>query len=119
MEFETVKKNALSSKPIQALDARGLLSFSEQHIPQSFSTPNTELFNEDRTLKSKDELRELFREKNIDLNSDIFTTCGSGVTACIVAHALYTIGKEEVSVYDGSMSEWKVRAPHLLSSDIQ
>lgn len=118
MEFEAVKKNALAEKPIQALDARSALRHSEQQIPQSTSMPYSILFNEDRTLKNSNELRKLFAAKNVDLNSDIFTTCGSGVTAAIVAHALSTIGKD-VSVYDGSMSEWQVRAPDLIDSDVQ
>ena len=117
MHFEAVKANALADHPTQALDARGKARFIDAHIPQSHSTPYTELFNEDKTMKSKDELIEHFKQKGIDLNEDIFTTCGSGVTASILAHALfYSIGKK-VSVYDGSFSEWKVRAPEHIASD--
>ena len=114
VDFESVKKNALSTNPIQALDARGSARFAEQRIPQSLSTPFAELFNEDKTFKNENELREIFNEKNIDLTSEMFTTCGSGVTACIVAHALHSLGKENVPIYDGSMTEWKVRAPDLV-----
>ena len=41
-----------------------------------------------------------------DIDKPIVTTCGSGVTACILALALFLIGKEDVAVYDGSWSEW-------------
>lgn len=117
IDFELVKKNALSTNPIQALDARGSARFAEQRIPQSFSTPFAEFFNDDKTFKSENELRNIFTEKNIDLKSDMFTSCGSGVTACIVAHSLHSIGKIDVPVYDGSMTEWKVRAPDLVLSE--
>ncbi|MCB9991803.1 MAG: sulfurtransferase [Rhodospirillales bacterium] len=40
------------------------------------------------------------------LQKNIVTSCGSGVTACVLALALYTIGKENVAVYDGSWTEW-------------
>ena len=116
VDFESVKKNALSTNPIQALDARGSARFTENHIPQSFSTPFRELFNEDKTFKNENELRDIFIKKNVDLNCEMFTSCGSGVTACIVSHALHSLGKD-APVYDGSMTEWKVRAPDLILSD--
>jgi thiosulfate/3-mercaptopyruvate sulfurtransferase len=40
------------------------------------------------------------------LTKPIITTCGSGVTACVLALALYQIGKADAAVYDGSWSEW-------------
>jgi len=117
MHFEAVKANALAEHPTQALDARGKARFVDARIPQSHSTPYTELFNENKTLKSKEELIEYFKQKGIDLKEDIFTTCGSGVTASILAHALfYSLGKN-VPVYDGSFSEWKVRAPEHILTD--
>ena len=42
----------------------------------------------------------------IDLNKPVVTSCGSGVTACVLALGLHLIGKEDVAVYDGSWSEW-------------
>jgi 3-mercaptopyruvate sulfurtransferase SseA len=41
-----------------------------------------------------------------DLDRPIITTCGSGVTAAIILAALETLGKRDVSLYDGSWSEW-------------
>jgi len=113
VDFESIKSNALSTNPKQVLDARGEKRFNEKHIPQSFSVPFTELFNEDKTFKSQEDLLKYFGQKNVDVDSDIVTSCGSGVTACVVAHALFNSVGKEVSVYDGSYSEWKVRAPEL------
>ena len=36
----------------------------------------------------------------------IISTCGSGVTACVIALALHTVGRTDVAVYDGSWVEW-------------
>ncbi|AQK60439.1 Thiosulfate/3-mercaptopyruvate sulfurtransferase 1 mitochondrial [Zea mays] len=43
----------------------------------------------------------------ISLDRPIVVTCGSGVTACILALGLYRIGKRDVPVYDGSWTEWE------------
>ena len=32
--------------------------------------------------------------------------CGGGVSACSVALALKLCGRDDVAVYDGSLSEW-------------
>lgn len=72
------------------------------HIPGSVSIPGGELVNADGTLKSKNDLAEIFG----DLPDRIITSCGSGVTAAITALALARIGHWDVAVYDGSWSEW-------------
>jgi thiosulfate/3-mercaptopyruvate sulfurtransferase len=46
----------------------------------------------------------------IDLARPIVTTCGSGVTASVLALALHQLGRSDVAVYDGSWSEWGGRA---------
>jgi thiosulfate/3-mercaptopyruvate sulfurtransferase len=42
----------------------------------------------------------------VDLNKPVVTSCGSGVTACGLAFGFALIGKHDVSIYDGSWSEW-------------
>ena len=42
------------------------------------------------------------------------TSCGSGVTACVLSLALAQVGRPDAAVYDGSWSEWaqeKLRNP--------
>ena len=62
------------------------------------------------TLKTREELRALFAGKAIDFTKPIAATCGSGVTACILALALFELGNKEVAVYDGAWAEWGSQA---------
>ena len=76
------------------------------HIPGSRNVPFGELLNPDRTMKSPEETRAVFEAAGVDLSKPIITTCGSGVTAGILALALERLGHAHWSVYDGSWSEW-------------
>ncbi|HLF98585.1 MAG TPA: 3-mercaptopyruvate sulfurtransferase [Methylococcaceae bacterium] len=60
-------------------------------------------------LRAAPELAEQFRQAGIDLARPVTTTCGSGVTACILALALHELGRTDTAVYDGSWSEWGAR----------
>jgi thiosulfate/3-mercaptopyruvate sulfurtransferase len=57
-------------------------------------------------MKSAGELRALLEAAGIDVEGPVVTSCGSGVTACNLALALYLLGNREVAVYDGSWTEW-------------
>ncbi len=48
----------------------------------------------------------IFSDAGIDLDKPVVTSCGSGVTACGLAFGFALIGKQDVSIYDGSWSEW-------------
>ena len=76
------------------------------HIPGSRSLPFPELLTAQRTLQSAAELDAAFKTSGIDLSAPLVTTCGSGVTACILALSGYLLGASEIAVYDGSWSEW-------------
>lgn len=76
------------------------------HIPGSRSVPFTTLLNEDRTMKSPEECRAIFEAAGVDLSKPVITTCGSGVTAAILALALERLGHRQWSLYDGSWAEW-------------
>jgi thiosulfate/3-mercaptopyruvate sulfurtransferase len=75
------------------------------HMPGAISVPFTELVEEGH-LKAAEKLRELFLSKGVDVRQPITTTCGSGVTAAVLALGLEIIGAKNVSLYDGSWAEY-------------
>lgn len=100
----------------QILDARSAGRFngaapeprpnlSSGHMPGAINVPFTELAENGR-LKPADKLREFFLAKNIDLKQPITATCGSGVTAAVIALSLEIVGAQDVSLYDGSWAEY-------------
>jgi thiosulfate/3-mercaptopyruvate sulfurtransferase len=100
----------------QILDARstgrfaGILpeprpGLSSGHMPGATSIPFTELVEEGR-LKAADELHRIFTAKGVDMRQPITTTCGSGVTAAVIALGLEVVGAKQVSLYDGSWAEY-------------
>lgn len=110
-------KNLLESKAAQLVDARGAARFRGEtpepraglrsgHMPGARNTPFDSLLHPDGTMKSAADLRPLFAAAKVDLGAPIVTTCGSGVTASVVALALARLGRLDVPVYDGSWTEW-------------
>lgn len=101
----------------QLVDARAVARFTGEaadprpgmasgHIPGSRNLVYTDLYNADGTFRSKAEIRALFEGAGVDLARPVITSCNSGVTACVLAFALHLIGKNDVSLYDGSWTEW-------------
>jgi thiosulfate/3-mercaptopyruvate sulfurtransferase len=80
------------------------------HIPGARSLPYEELLNADKTFRSPSALRERFAAAGVDGSRSVITSCGSGVSACILTLGLKLAGLPEGSVYDGSWSEWGGRA---------
>ncbi|MEM9198263.1 MAG: 3-mercaptopyruvate sulfurtransferase [Pseudomonadota bacterium] len=76
------------------------------HIPGSFNVHYRDLLSEDGTMKDTAALRAVFGAAGVDLARPIVTTCGSGVTAAILALALARLGHGQHAVYDGSWAEW-------------
>ncbi|MDG1859583.1 MAG: rhodanese-like domain-containing protein, partial [Emcibacteraceae bacterium] len=67
------------------------------------------LINKDGIYKNLDELKSIFEENKVDLSKPIITSCGSGITACVLIFALELIGKNDTALYDGSWTEWGCR----------
>lgn len=76
------------------------------HIPGSRNLPFGQLLNGDGTMKDPAALRAAFESAGVDLSKPVITSCGSGVTAAILALALERIGHRDWSLYDGSWAEW-------------
>ena len=76
------------------------------HIPGSASVPYTDLLKPDGTFKPAGEVRARFEAAGVDGSKPLVTSCGSGVTACILTLGLRIAGFHEGAVYDGSWTEW-------------
>ena len=74
------------------------------HMPGAKNLPFADLF-EQGLLKSDGDLKQLL-EPLIAGNEQTICSCGSGVTACIIAFAAHHVGFENLVVYDGSWCEW-------------
>lgn len=107
----------LSSQGEQLIDARSPVRFSGDqpdprphiargHIPGSLNLFYATLFNPDGTFKDRPAIAAAFAAAGVDLTAPIVTSCGSGITACVLGFALHLLGKRDVALYDGSWTEW-------------
>ena len=111
----------VASEDEQVLDARGAGRFNgtdpelrpecrSGHIPKSLNLPFNELIDpETGTIRPPKELAARINASGIDSSSPVVTTCGSGITACVLALGLHLTGRHDVAVYDGSWTEWGSR----------
>lgn len=76
------------------------------HMPGSLNLPYDELYQADGTFTPPDVLRGAFIKAGVELGQPVVTSCGSGITACVLALGLSLVGKDDVAVYDGSWTEW-------------
>jgi thiosulfate/3-mercaptopyruvate sulfurtransferase len=80
------------------------------HIPGSANLPYTDLLNPDGTFKPVPEVKALLGAAGVDGSRPVVTSCGSGVTACILTLGMRVAGLPDGAVYDGSWTEWGGRA---------
>ncbi len=102
----------------QILDARPTARWAGQdadrypgtrqgRIPGSLNLPwSTLLEPETKKVVSLDELRARYQQSGVDFDKPVIVSCGSGLTACILALGLTLSGHTRWSVYDGSWDEW-------------
>jgi len=79
---------------------------AEGHIPGSVNLPSNQLLDAQGNWKRGDALRNSFTDAGVDLEKPLIMTCGSGVTACNLLFGTALLGKHDVTIYDGSWSEW-------------
>ena len=115
-DLDAMRRN-LATRAEQVLDARSRGRFAGTepeprpglrggHIPGSLNLPYETLYRPDGTLLPPDGLRAAIEAAGVDLGKPITTSCGSGVTASVLALALHLVGVPRVAVYDGSWTEW-------------
>lgn len=87
------------------------------HIPKSLSLPASDLI-ENGTLIDVQKLNKKFHDLSIYPESEVITTCGSGVTAAILILALHESGRQNTKLYDGSWAEWgRPDGPEISTDD--
>ena len=114
-------ENASSTSPaFRVVDARGNVRFRGEtvepragvrsgHIPGSRNLFFGDLLDDAKRFKSVAEMESAFARAGIDIlntRGPIVATCGTGVTACILALAMHECGVKDVGVYDGSWTEY-------------
>jgi thiosulfate/3-mercaptopyruvate sulfurtransferase len=114
--LEQVRRN-IGTRREQVLDARSRGRFAGTepepraglrggHIPGSLNLPYDALYQPDGTMLPPEELRQAFATSGVNPARPVATTCGSGITASVLALGLHLIGHRKVAVYDGSWTEW-------------
>ena len=117
---DQINRNIIN-KEFQLVDARGEKRFlglqteprkelKSGNINGSKNLPFQELINKGtRTLKKKEELINIFKDRQILIDQEMAFTCGSGVTACILGLANSIISGKKPVIYDGSWAEYGLK----------
>jgi thiosulfate/3-mercaptopyruvate sulfurtransferase len=109
-------RNALTSGSAQVVDARPAERFRGEaaeprpglkcgHMPGALNLPFVEVIDHG-ALKSGPALAQVLAAHGVDLREPVITTCGSGVSAAILALAVEEAGGKVAGLYDGSWAEW-------------
>ncbi len=115
-------KRLIDSRAEQIVDARAAGRFRGEtpepraglrggHMPGAFNLPYTDLLDpRTGTMLPQEQLVARIAASGIDPSRKVTASCGSGVTACVIALALHLTGGRDAAIYDGSWTEWGGRA---------
>jgi thiosulfate/3-mercaptopyruvate sulfurtransferase len=77
------------------------------HIPASTNVPFPALYGAPGKVATPEQIRGAFAgTRALDDDTQVITYCGGGIAATYTAFSLARLGRDDVAVYDGSMTEW-------------
>jgi thiosulfate/3-mercaptopyruvate sulfurtransferase len=121
LSYEQVLDRVAKKNELQLLDARHEKGFEGEptdqpgkdktgHIPNAVNIPRDFMIdNETGLFRSDAELKKVFDQAGVNFSKPVATSCGTGMTATVLAFGAHLLGKE-TPVYDGSWYEWSRRA---------
>lgn len=111
-------RDAIGDGGEQILDARSASRFRGEapeprpglrpgHMPGALNLPYAQVLDPDTgTLLPPEHLQQRFIEAGLDIRRPVITTCGSGISACLLSLAIARATGTDAPVYDGSWAEW-------------
>eukprot|EP00877_Chromochloris_zofingiensis_P006456 jgi/Chrzof1/2063/Cz11g01160.t1 len=115
--------DARSAGRFRGVDPEPRAGLRRGHMPGARSVPFQQVYEKNEmkgaALKSKEQLAAVFQQAGVDLSQPVVATCGSGLTACVLALAVHELTGRLVPVYDGSWSEWGARQDTPIDSEAQ